>query len=109
MVNFEKLNEALAEQNIRLTGCSDKEVLAVAKSVGLDVNDFTTHTVEITEYTNKRDETNTFVKTSKFITGRKENGKAATVQGLFLRVEIIDQAIEDLLKAKELLSDNDED
>jgi len=105
---MEKLMVALAEKGIRLQGVSDKEIEKIAKGVGLDPVDFRERKVEVGPYTNKREETNTFIKTSSYIVGRKANGKAETVRGLYVRVETLDDMIADLQRAKAIVEVADE-
>jgi len=104
---MEKLMAALAEKGIRVQGVSDEEIVKVAKSCGIEPLDYLDRKVEVVDYTNKRKETNKFVSTSNFIVGRKDNGMAQTVRGLFLRVECLDQAIADLQAAKAALETED--
>lgn len=103
---MEALLEAIKEKagGLDLAGREEKEVNQVARALGLDPFNFTPHTVEIVEHTNKRGETNRFVKTSKYRVGTNDKGFATTVQGLFLRVDILDAVIEDLVKARGMLA-----
>ena len=108
----EKLNgllSALAEKGIRLQGVSEAEVIKIAKGCGIEPLDYLPREVEVTDYTNKRGQTNKFVSTPSFVVGRKEDGSAQTVRGLFLRVEALDQAIADLQAAKASLAGSDEE
>ena len=100
---MDSLLAALAEKGIKLQGVSDEEIVKVAKGVGIEPLDHLPRKVEIIDYTNKRGETNKFVTTPPFIVGRKDNGLASTVRGLFVRVDCLDQMIEDLQAARELL------
>lgn len=101
---MEKLLKALSEAGIDLPeGTEDAQVQSVAKAMGLDPDDFIPRQVEIVKYTNKRKETNTFVKTPSFFVGVNEKGKKVKVQGLFLRVDALDQAIADLTEARDIL------
>lgn len=105
---MDKLLEALAEKGIRVQGVSDKEVLKIAKNVGLDPKKYLPRgEVEIVSHTNKRNETNKFVKTPFYTLGEDEHGKVQQVRGLFVRADIVDQIIEDLLTAKGLLQDEE--
>lgn len=99
---MEKLLAALAEKGIRLTGCSDAEICKVAKGVGLDPDHFLPRALIVERYTNKRKETNVFAKTPSFVVGTNENGKPKKVRGLYLRVDALDQAIEDLTELREM-------
>ena len=98
---MESLLEALAAKGITETSeMSEEQLLKVAKAVGVDPLDHLPREVKIGPYTNKRGEQNTFVQTPPFVVGRGDDGMAKTVRGLFLRVEALDQAIEDLQRAK---------
>lgn len=100
-----KLLEALKEAGINLPeGSEESQIRGVAKAVGLDPDDYIPRQVEVVEYTNKRKETNMFVKTPSFVVGVNEKGKKQTVQGLFLRVDALDQAIADLTQARGLMT-----
>lgn len=101
---MEKLLEALKAVGVNLSGDTDKkQVFSVAKAMGIDPDVFVPRRVEIVEYTNKRKETNMFVKTPAFDVGVDEGGKKQTVQGLFFRIDALDQAITYLTEARELL------
>jgi len=100
---MESLLAALAEKGIRLQGVSDEEIVKIAKGVGIEPMDHLAREVKVVDYTNKRGETNKFVSTPPFIVGRKDDGSARTVRGLFLRLDALDQAIEDLQAAKRSL------
>ena len=101
---MEKLLEALKAANLDVPAdLDDKQILAVAKAMGIDPDDHMDRVVEVVDYTNKRKETNKFVKTPSFVVGVNEKGKKIKVQGLFLRVDALDQAIEDLINARELI------
>lgn len=100
---MDRLLAALAEKGIRLEGVSDQEIVKIAKGVGIEPLDHLDREVEVVDYTNKRGERNMFVKTPRFVVGRKDDGTAVTVSGLFLRLDALDQAIEDLQAAKRKL------
>jgi len=101
---MEKLLAALVEKGINLGSDTKADVVKkVAKSIGLDPVDFVTRKVEVGPYTNKRNETNVFVKSSPYVVGRKANGRAETVRGLYCRMETIDDMIADLQRAKEII------
>lgn len=104
---MDKLLAALAEKGVVLVNRSDEEIVKVAKSVGLDPVDFVERSVQVGPYKNKRDETNTFVKTGSYVVGRKENGRAETIRGMFVRAAAIDDMISDLQTAKELIAAGD--
>jgi len=102
---MDKLIEAMQAMGISVNDdMDDAQIQKVAKAVGLEPLDYLEREVKIIPYTNKRKETNTFVETPPFVVGTKADGKSATVRGLFLRVEALDQCIEDLLSARELLT-----
>lgn len=101
---MDKLLEALAEKGIQTDALDEDQVRGVAKAMGIDPADYLPRSVKIVPYTNKRKETNTFVSTDAFTVGRKEDGSAKTVRGLFLRVEALDQAIADLQAARGLVA-----
>lgn len=105
---MDKLLEALAEKyQIDGSTMSEEQLLKVAKSLGLDPLDFLPREVKVVPYTNKRKQTNQFVQTPPFVVGRKDDGTAQTVRGLFIRVEALDQAIADLTAARGLLKGNE--
>lgn len=106
---MESLLAVLAEKGIDASAMTEDQIRKVAKAVGVDPNDHLPRKVEIIDYTNKRKETNKFVKSSNFVVGRKDDGTAKTVQGLFLRVEAVDQALADLHAARNLLTNDDEE
>ena len=106
---MESLLEALAAKGIDASAMSEEQIRKVAKAVGVDPLDHLPREVKVVPYTNKRKETNQFVETSPFVVGRKADGTAQTVRGLFLRVEALDQAISDLQAARGLLADSDEE
>lgn len=97
---MDKLLEALAQKGVDASAMSGEQIEKVAKAVGIDPIDYLPRNVEVVDYTNKRNETNRFVKTPGFVVGRKEDGTAQIVKGLFLRVDALDQAIADLQAAK---------
>ncbi len=101
---MDKLLEALSAKGIDGSGMDGEQIRKVAKAVGLDPVDFLPRSVEIKQHTNKRHETNTFIVTDPYVVGRKEDGSARTVRGLFQRVETLDQVLADLTAAKGLLS-----
>lgn len=100
---MEKLLEALSKKGVQADALDEDQVRNVAKAMGLDPSDYLPRQVKIVPYTNKRKETNNFVSTDAFTVGRKEDGSAKTVRGLFLRVEALDQAIADLTAARGLV------
>jgi hypothetical protein len=100
----EKLIAALNEAGLAITPeMGEEQITKVAKAMGIEPLDYLERKVEITQHTNKRNQTNTFVATPPFVVSR-ENGQTRSVRGLFLRVEALDQAIEDLLAARELIN-----
>ena len=104
---MEQLLQAIEEAGMKIpAGTETEKVLGVAKALGLDPVDYLPREVEIVEHTNKRKQTNTFVKTGYFVVGRKENGRADTVRGPFIRLSILDELIEDLNKARDLRDAN---
>jgi len=105
---MESLLQALAEKGIDASAMTEDQIRKVAKAVGVDPLDHLEREVKIVPYTNKRKETNQFVETPPFVVGRKDDGTAQTVRGLFLRVECLDQAIADLAAARELLGGSKE-
>lgn len=106
---MESLLKALAEKGVDASSMTPEQVKKVAKAVGVDPLDHLPRDVEIVDYTNKRKETNKFVQTPSFVVGRKDDGTAQTVRGLFLRVEALDQAIVDLQAAREGLPSGDDE
>lgn len=104
---MEKLLEALSEKGVDASAMDEAQVRKVAKALGVDPIDYLPREVEIKQHTNKRDETNQFVATEAFVVGRKKDGTAQTVRGLFLRTEALDQAIEDLQRAKGMLASSE--
>ena len=106
---MESLLEALAAKGIDASAMTEEQIRKVAKAVGVDPLDHLPRDVKIVPYTNKRKETNQFVETAPFVVGRKADGTAATVRGLFLRVEALDQAISDLQAARGLLPSESDD
>ena len=105
---MDKLLEALASRGVDASSMTDDQIRKVAKAVGLDPIDYLPREVEVVDYTNKRGETNKFVSTPSFVVGRKDDGSAQTVRGLFLRVEALDQAIADLQAARAGVSSDEE-
>lgn len=98
---MDKLIAKMQELGISVNdGMTDDQIQSVAKAVGLEPLEYVDRNVEIVDYTNKRNQTNKFVSTPAFILGKDKDGKTKTTRGLFLRVEALDQAIEDLLAAK---------
>jgi len=100
--------EALAERGIKTDSLDEDQVRNVARAMGLDPGEYLPRSVKIEPYTNKKNETNTFVKTESFVIGRNKNGTAKMARGLFLRVEALDQAIADLQAARGLVDDSKE-
>lgn len=95
---MDELINAMREMGVVVNdGMSPEQVQKVAKTIGLNPEEFVGRKVEIVPYTNKRGETNMFVSTPPFSSGKGE------VRGLFVRVEALDQAIEDLTVARGLL------
>jgi hypothetical protein len=98
---MEALRNQLKGLGVQCDAMNDATVKAVAKALKLSIPD--THTVSIVEYTAKGSgRTGKYVKTDGYVLGER-NGKKETAQGLFVRVEIIDAAIADLIAAKGLL------
>jgi len=101
---MDKLIEAMQALGISVNeDMTSEQIQKVAKAVGLEPLEYVEREVKIVPYTNKRKETNTFVETPPFVVGKDANGKSRTIRGLFLRVEALDQAIEDLTAARDLL------
>jgi hypothetical protein len=110
MERLEKLTAALAEQGIKLTGISEEETIKIAKKVGIDAQSLLPREeVQVVPYTNKREQTNMFVKTPSYVVGTKENGKPERVRGLFIRLSALDQVIEDLTRAREIADEMETD
>lgn len=105
---MDKLLAALAEKGISTEALDEDQIRGVAKAMGIDPAEYLPRQVEIVPYTNKRKETNTFVKTENFTVGQKEDGSPQQVRGLFLRVEALDQAIADLQAARGLVDNSSE-
>lgn len=106
---MDKLLEALAAKGLDASALDEESVRKVAKSMGVDPADYLPREVKIMDYTNKRGETNKFVSTENFTVGKKDDGSPRQVRGLFLRVEALDQAIEDLLQARGLITESDDE
>jgi len=102
---MDKLIEAMQAMGIAVNDeMSEEQIQKVAKAVGLEPLEYVERSVEVVDYTNKRNQTNKFVSTPNFLLGKDAAGKTKTTRGLFLRVEALDQAIEDLIAARELLN-----
>lgn len=100
---MDKLLLAIEEKGMSIPADTDRDkVIGVAKALGLHPVDYVDREVEIVDYTNKKEETNKFVKTGHFVAGRKEDGTPVTVRGPFVRLDILDALIEDLVKARDL-------
>ena len=104
---MEELLSALAEKGVDASGMDEEQLRKVSKALGVDPIDYLPREVKVVPYTNKRHQTNQFVETPPFVVGRKDDGAAQTVRGLFLRVEALDQAITDLQAARGLVSGDD--
>jgi hypothetical protein len=104
---MDELLAALNEKGVDASGMDEEQLRKVSKALGVDPLDYLPRKVEVVPYTNKRKQTNDFVSTDSFVVGRKEDGSALTVRGLFLRVEALDQAIEDLKVARGLVQSDD--
>jgi hypothetical protein len=105
---MEELLTALAEKGVDASNLTEEQIQKVSKAVGVDPIDYLPRDVKVIPYTNKREETNQFVQTPSFVVGRKDDGTARTVRGLFLRVEALDQAISDLQVARGLIDSDSE-
>jgi hypothetical protein len=97
---MEALRNQLKALGVQCDAMDDSTVKNVAKALKLSVPE--THTVSIVEYTSKAGRTGKYVKTDGYTLGER-NGKKETAQGLFVRIEVIDAAIADLIAAKGLL------
>lgn len=90
--------QELQARGVDTSKLSPAEMAKVGRALGIKAPP--PHMVEVVEYTPKgSDSSCNYVKTSNF-----EVGGGKSCRGLFLRVEAIDQAIEDLLAAKAALS-----
>ena len=101
---MEKIRADLTAKKIDCSSMSDKEVRGVARALGFAnvPTDPVAHNVEIVESTPEGKTTpRKYVKTGSFVIN--QGGKDEVSRGLYLRVEHINQAIEDLQKARELL------
>ena len=104
---MEELLAVLSEKGVDASGMDQEQLRKVSKALGVDPVDYLPREVKVVPYTNKRKETNQFVETSAFVVGRKKDGTTQTVRGLFLRVEALDQALEDLKAARGRVSSDD--
>ena len=96
---MEALKAQLKAMGIPVDKLTDEKLCDVAKALGFKLP----RKVEVVQYTGKASgKTETYIKTGNYAI---ENGteKPGTAKGLFLRVEVIDSAIEDLFLAKDLL------
>ena len=101
---MEKIRAELAAKKVDCSSMSDKEVRGVARALGFAnvPADPQSRKVEIVESTPEGKTTpRKYVKTSSYVIN--QNGKDETSRGLYLRVEFVSAAIEDLQKALELL------
>lgn len=102
---MDKLISKLGEMGINVNASMDpKTIQNIAKGVGINPLEYVERQVEIVPYTNKRGETNMFVRTPALPLGMDAKGKLKEAQGVFVRLEALDQLIEDLLAAKGLIS-----
>jgi hypothetical protein len=96
-----KLRSVLVEAGFPVEGMDEKQLKAIARAASIELP---REDVQIVDYTPKNGgESARYVKTSPFVIGTKEDGTKVTAKGLFLRVEAIDQAVEELMRAKGLL------
>lgn len=102
---MEKLLEAIKAKGAVLAPDTDeKTIKKVARSMGIDWKEHVDRQpARLVKHTNKRNETNLFIETDPFVIGRNSKGKIQTVRGLFIRVDALDQCIDDLVQARELL------
>lgn len=101
---MDKLIAALKEKGLNISPKMEEgQIITIAKSMGIEPLDYMERTVEIVPYTNKKGQTNNFVKTPNFTLGVDAKGKTKTTGGLFLRVEALDQAIHDLMAARDII------
>ena len=101
---MKKLIKALNDAGLNITSDMDEDqIRKIATAMGMEPLDYIERKVEIKKHTNQRDQTNTFVTTQPFVVGKKD-GKVRTIQGAWIRVEIVDQMLEDLLIARDLLN-----
>jgi len=95
-----KLQKKLIKAGFPVEGMDEKQLKSIARAANIEIP---REDVQIVEYTPKGgDEPARYVKTSPFVIGKKD-GKNVNAKGLFLRVEAIDQAMEELARAKGLL------
>lgn len=92
---MEAIRSQLLALGVDASKMDDDTIRAVAKAMKIAVP----RQVEIVEYKGAR-----YVKTENFAVPGREANKPGTARNLFLRVEAVDQAIEDLLAAKGLLA-----
>lgn len=97
---YEQLVSEVEAQGIATAGMDQDKVLSVAKALKLELP-FMVRVVEYTPKRGKKQAAN-YAETSafKFVNAK---GEADTAQGLFVRVEVIDRAIEALQTAKAML------
>lgn len=102
---MEELLEALKAKGAVLAPDTDeKTIKKVARSMGIDWKEHVgRQPARLVEHTNKRKETKLFIETDPFVIGRDSKGKIQTARGLFLRADALDQYIDDLVQARELL------
>jgi uncharacterized circularly permuted ATP-grasp superfamily protein len=100
---MQSVREQLQARGIPTESFDDEQVAKVARAIGGITFPPKERKVQVVEYTNKAGHKGQYVKTDPIPLGVKANGKTESAQGLFLRVEALDQCIEDLLAAKALL------
>ena len=106
---MERLKEALVEAGISseaLNGMDEDKLKGLARAMGLNLAEFLPREVQIV--TNDKNGAR-YVQTENFVVPKFRNkkpveGETSQARNLYMRVEAIDQAISDLLRAKELLS-----
>jgi len=101
-MTFEGLVGAIQEKTGMSTNdLSEEQILRVGRALNLELP----LKVELVEYTNKAGNTAEYVKTSNFTIP----GTDQTAKGLFVRAEVIDDAIEALQTAKAMLAASEHD
>jgi len=105
-MTFEDLVQQIEERGMSCDGLTQEQVLDIGKTLKLERPKMPLK-VEVVEYTGKNKVTAHYVKTSNFPlpagapAPKTEN---PTARGLFVRVEVLDEAIDALQQAKAMLS-----
>jgi len=97
-MTFDGLVEAIQATGMSTDGLSEDQILTIGRTLKLEVP----LKIEVVEYTGKNKVTANYVKTSNFPLPEGAPGNG-TARGLFVRVEVIDEAIDALQQAKAML------